>query len=498
MEALAAHLHSMGCRVQIARPPTDWKSDVADWLVVGKAHAAKIIYDLLVAYEPLAAPEPEPEPADKEQYVSPDEFRDNSYYRLEGLKGTNLYFRLKKISQTYVIARNRITRTDELQSLAPQVFWCNISTQDKLSADVCRTIGDHLTRIADSLPQIDEHNVLERGAARLPNDKVVYHLGDRLLIDGVEVGLNDNTDKIWLSGAPLDLGSPACPDEAKDIARAVLQYRWSSPDDGRRFLGWIVTAMVGGALEWRPHLWLTSPAKAGKTWLFSNVLLKLMGSAMMPIADASPAGIARLTGNSSLPIGIDEAEPAHQWVMDLLPMLRVASSGAGARVRADAHGGVNVSHSRFSAILSSTIAPNMAKADATRITEVGLSTESVEDWPAVMRGILNAIKHADGVRYKIIRDAQEIVHEADRLASEMQVLGMDSREAMASAALTTGWRWWGVDTKEIMSQPETTERTDASDALLEILALRYNAPGGYSLSVAQMLMDTRYARSGVA
>ena len=158
----------------------------------------------------------------------------------------------------------------------------------------------------------------------------------------MECGLNDNSDRVWLAGPALDLGSPAKIDKAKDIARAVLQYRWASQDDARRFLGWIVAAMVGGALEWRPHLWLTSPAGAGKTWLFDNVLLKLMGNAMMPLADATPAGVARFTGNSSLPIGIDEAEPSHEWVTGLLPTLRVASSGAGARVRADAHGGVSV------------------------------------------------------------------------------------------------------------------------------------------------------------
>ena len=211
----------------------------------------------------------------------------------------------------------------------------------------------------------------------------------------------------------------------------------------------------------------------------------------MPIADASSAGVARFTGNSSLPIGIDEAEPAHQWVMDLLPTLRVASSGAGARVRADAHGGVSVSHSRFSAILSSTIAPNLAKADATRITEVGLATEGVDDWPKLRRAILNAMRHADGVRYKIFRDAQSIVHETDRLTGKMQDLGMDSREAMASAAFTAGWRWWGVDNHEVLSQPETSERTDASDALLEILSLRHTA-GGITVSVAEMLTNTLY------
>ena len=92
----------------------------------------------------------------------------------------------------------------------------------------------------------------------------------------------------------------------------------------------------------------------------------------------------------------------------------------------------------------------------------------------------------------MIRDAEHIVHEADKLVGDLQGLGMDSREAMASAALTAGWRWWGVDDKEIYAQPELSERTDASDALLEILALRYNAPGGANVSVAQMLTDTKH------
>ena len=418
MEALAAHLYGLGCAIKIALPPVEWDSDVADWIADGgKEHAEKIIGEFLKDYNPPSAPEPEPE---DELDIPPDEMRDNAYYRLIGLQQVDFAFWLKDEGQIHVVSRTKITRVEELISLAPDVFWRNLASTDKLNSEVCRAFGDSLTRIAAGLGQVDHSHTVGRGAVRLPDGKVAYHLGDRVLIDGVECNLNDNSDRVWLSGPPMDLGSPARADRVKDIARAVLQYRWASQDDGRRFLGWIVAAMVGGALEWRPHLWLTAPAGTGKTWLFDHVLLKLMGSAMLPLADASPAGVARFTGNASLPIGIDEAEPSQEWVAALLPMLRVASSGAGARVRADSHGGVSVQHSRFSAILSSTIAPNLAKADATRITEVGLSTDSVEDWPSVRRTILNAVKQADGVRYKIFREAQGIVHEADRLAGEMQ------------------------------------------------------------------------------
>ena len=482
MLALAEHMHGLGCKVRVCLPPTDG-TDIADWLALGKARAGKVLGEYLKDYEPPVAPEPEPID------LVADDIRDNRHYRLLGLEHLNFVFRLKREGQTHVVPRNRITRADELVALAPQVFWCNLSSQDKLSTDVCRAIGDNMTRVAGELPQVSRADFVERGAIRLPDGQVAYHLGDRLLVEGREVDLNENTDRVWLSGPPLALGSPARPDKAKDIARAVLSYRWASPGDGRRFLGWVVSAIVGGALEWRPHLWLTAPAGTGKTWLFGNVLKPLMGQMMEVIANATTASLARYTGNSSLPIGIDEAEPSSEWVLGLLDELRVASSAAGVRIRSDAHGGVSKHAARFSAILSSTIAPNLAKADATRITEVGLATGSVEDWPSVRRGIQNAMKHADGVRYKIIRDAQRIVDDAQRLALEMQDLGMDSREALASAALTAGWRWWGVDQREVMAQPETTERTDASDALLEILALRHTKPGGVSMSVAQMLLE---------
>ena len=69
---------------------------------------------------------------------------------------------------------------------------------------------------------------------------------------------------------------------------------------------------------------------------------------------------------------------------------------------------------------------------------------------------------------------------------------MDSREAMSSAALTAGWRFWGVDDREVHAQPETSSRSDASDALLEILALRERAGEPFERSVLQMLQDVNH------
>ena len=498
MEALAAHLHGLGCTVQIALPPPEWDNDIADWIQEQGAKAAgKIVRDLLRPYEPPPDASPSPTPVapldddydDDDDRYTPDEVRDNPHYRLIGLDDLNFVFWLKIEGRLHTVTRNKITRGEELIAIAPDVFWRNMASTEKLDAAVCRAIGDTITRTAANLGQVDHARNVERGAVKLPDGKVAFHLGDRVLLDGREIELTDNTDKLWLSGPRIDLGSGATDAQVKDVARAVLDYRWSTRDDGRRFLGWMVAAMVGGALDWRPHLWLTAPGGAGKTWLFEQVLLKIMQGALATLADATPASVARLTGNSALPIGIDEAEPSHDWVINLLPTLRVAASGVGERVRADSHGGVIRQSPRYAAILSSTIAPSLAKPDASRITEIGLSSEGVDNWPQVRRSIVSALRHADAIRYKMIRDAQSIVDAATTLAADMQDMGMDSRESLASSALTAGWRWWGLDDREIMSHPGTSERTDAGDALLEILAIRYQAPGVASVSVADMLTD---------
>ena len=121
-----------------------------------------------------------------------------------------------------------------------------------------------------------------------------------------------------------------------------------------------------------------------------------MGPLMSKIADATPAALARMTAHSSLPICIDEAEPSSEWVLELFKLLRVASGAEGLRVRADSTGdGIVTQQPKFAAMLSSTAAPALSRADESRQTTVRLGKE-VEDWPVVRDGIKTAMKHRRG------------------------------------------------------------------------------------------------------
>ena len=158
-------------------------------------------------------------------------------------------------------------------------------------------------------------HIYGRGAVRLDDGTVAWHLGDRIMINGDEVPL-DNRERIWLAEPKIELAPSAAQAEVDAAREAILAYRFLTPGDAQRFLGWIPAAVAGGALEWRPHAILTGPAATGKSWLLRQVLERLIGPIMSRIADGTTAAIARITQMSSLPIAIDEAEPTGRWVIE--------------------------------------------------------------------------------------------------------------------------------------------------------------------------------------
>ena len=300
--------------------------------------------------------------------------------------------------------------------------------------------------------------VYGRGAVRRPGGKIVYHLGDRLLVDGEERTLDD--DEITWMAEPQD-----CP-RAVGHGHAMQGHRPGSPTVSLAdAYGREAVTRLDGVGNRRWGAWSGGPISRsllrlgqGKSWLLREVVSALMGPLLQRIADASPAALARMTAHASLPFSFDEAEPSAQWVLELLSLMRISSGGEGLRVRVDMQtGGVQVQAPRFSALLSNVSSPNMSRADASRVVTINLGDE-VEDWPAVDEAITGAMAQAAGVRSRIIRDAAMIAAKVKSKSRELQSLGMDSREALASGALTACWQWWGIDDMDVSQHRRSRPR----------------------------------------
>lgn len=194
-----------------------------------------------------------------------------------------------------------------------------------------------------------------RGAHRHDNGGMALHCGDKVLVS--EHGI-DGRIKGWRWTDPGLIGDHVYPgDDAiprpwheqvgPDAAQLLIAgtigrdgmpgllrtWHWKRPLlDPRLLLGWIGAALIGGALKWRPNVWLTGGRGTGKSTLNGDdgVLQALLGKGVFRTGNASAAAIRQSLSNATIPVLFDELEASvdNRKVNDVVELARVASSGA--------------------------------------------------------------------------------------------------------------------------------------------------------------------------
>lgn len=160
-----------------------------------------------------------------------------------------------------------------------------------------------------------------------------------------------------------DLGNPA-----ELLLPMLRRWHWARPDlDPVLMLGWIGAAMIGGALKWRPIVWLTGDRGTGKSTL-QEIVKGLFGDGILSTSDTTAAGIYQTIGRDSLPVAIDEAEAEddNRRIKSLIKLARAAASGSSGHRGSD--GGVaNTFAVRSAFCLSSINIPPLQSSDRSRM-----------------------------------------------------------------------------------------------------------------------------------
>ena len=226
-----------------------------------------------------------------------------------------------------------------------------------------------------------QDRVRGRGAWCDADGSLVLHLGDQLVVvhpDGA-IDLRDPGvvgELVYPLGPrlprPASKRAAAGPDgPAADLLRALKTWAWRRPDiDPYLLLGWIGAALLGGALRWRPVVWLTGGHGTGKSTL-QELLRYLFGpGGLLQSSDATPAGIRQVQGHDSLPVAIDEAEPDGEGnnnrINAQIKLARDAASGA-----ISVRGGAGHEPQKFTlqcaTLFSSILIPPLLPQDASRL-----------------------------------------------------------------------------------------------------------------------------------
>ena len=502
MLKLASHLAgNLGCAVKTFLPPGDAEPraqgyDVADAIYSGgwpgvlewvKEVGSPKTYQVkkTINQEHEAA------------YLAP--MNESAHFKTLGLYGLeHVAIQSKATHEIHIIRRTQLLSEGALLIIAPLTFWNERSAGQGFGPTARRTFADSLLRAAEARGHVDVENLMGRGCAK-NGSKISYNLGDRVLVQGADGRLTESSDigkaeGLFQPGRPIQVqDNPRAAEFAKDLYDAVMDYRWLAPVDGRAFLGWIVSSIIGGGLPFRPMLWLLAPATSGKTYLLTEILAPVLRSLILPLGSTTEAGLVTAMSGDSMPCYLDEFEPAkgqeHRWE-SILSLVRMATSGEGARLRGTVGNAATVMHRpRFSMLVASVHRPTLTTADDSRFFTVRFSAKMVHNWPQVRRAIESATDPDKtlAIRSHIIRHAPQILERAldieDNLLTASQ--GLSTREAMIIAALTAGAEFLSGDGTHVRRRQGV--RDDTYTIFNRLLSSLVRTHEGPELTLAEIL-----------
>lgn len=182
-----------------------------------------------------------------------------------------------------------------------------------------------------------------RGAHEGPDGELLMHGGDEVWRSAWKYGgrmqrpVSHATGKIgkliFPTAEALDppADAAATVEVAEELLDLLREWRWTDPIMPELVLSWVVCALVGGALGWRPHLWVVGPSGAGKSTLQNEVIRKLVGDWGVSTEDASEAGLRQTLNQDTLAVMFDEFEPDENNALvmqKVLKLVRGSSSGS--------------------------------------------------------------------------------------------------------------------------------------------------------------------------
>lgn len=292
--------------------------------------------------------------------------QDRPPFVLRGFTTDQMIFGVEETGLDHSVRINAFNQAN-LLPLAPMRWWAEhyprLNKEGETVGIDWHWAADDLLRTRESSSVYDPSGLRGLGVW-VDEDRTVVHCGGELLVDGERIPFAHHQSRHIYVKSPAAKG-PAATEPTSDELRALISLveRWHFADNsGAPFvLGWVVTSLLSGALNWRPNLWLTGPTVAGKSSLIDEVLRKLIA----PVGgrgfagETTAAGIRQSLGHSAVPVIIDELESDNdndrRRVDQIVAMVRSSSSNQGAEVAKGTTNGSAVTYLLRSSFLFASV-----------------------------------------------------------------------------------------------------------------------------------------------
>lgn len=191
---------------------------------------------------------------------------------------------------------------------------------------------------------------------------------------------------------------------AHELLAAFRTWTWERPHlDPILLVGWLGCAFLGGALPWRPTVFVTGDKGVGKSKM-QSIVKAILGHALHSSADTTAAGIYQRVKQDSLPVAVDELEAGadNRRQMAVINLARLAASGAMMFRGGAEHEGVEFRACNaffFSSINPPPLAPqdksrmailNLGRLDMSKIRSTPLVIDADNWGRMILRSLMDA------------------------------------------------------------------------------------------------------------
>ena len=312
---------------------------------------------------------------------------DPQYFKAISHDHENFYFMSYRLGLIKSVKQETIT-LGFLRLMAPREYWCNkypLIEGIKGLYDTDAAIEDVL--LLGLKTSYHETGKIRQTGAWEDDGRYVFHYGSGLIVDGQKVGLFDfETNNIYEKKGYLQFsknGYKAV--DMRKIAIIIKRFSISSAQEKYLFLGWIIMSLLGGAFDWRPHIWLTGEAGSGKTSAIDFIKTILGSAVIKETGGSTEAGIRQRLKVSTLPVLIDELEnmddKTNKNLKAIKALIRQASSGSRVSRGTADHAGIDFAIQSMFCVGS--VSPQIAEnADLTRFAIINFDKNltSIKDW----------------------------------------------------------------------------------------------------------------------
>lgn len=291
-----------------------------------------------------------------------DEKKSRVFIRGLGHNDGAYFFVSDKNKQIQAMSASSLSAKSGLMRLQPLEYWQQFYMNDKGAIDIDQASND-LIQKCHNMGVFKPESI--RGAGVWDDGgRIIYNAGSCLFHDGEQYDLHSSalkTRNIY----NLDSDKPKLI-EPLSVKEAALVYEIAQNINAEELnltskllAGWLFIAPIAGALNWRPHIWITGASGTGKSYLMEEFVFRLIKKFSVYMQGGSTeAGVRTATANGSFPVIFDEFETNDQKSGDRVAAIvelarQASSSGGGLIIKGSSTGAAKVFKPQFSMLVSS-------------------------------------------------------------------------------------------------------------------------------------------------